>query len=120
MAPKIIEKPVAILSCGKKKIEEFVGNVATKTQDISIAHMHASGFWSEVGQCPEFDEYTLVLEGVLRIEFRDGSIEISVGQAVVAQRGEWVRYSNPIAKDLEYISVCVPAFSPQKAHRDAS
>ncbi len=120
MPPKIIEKPVEVLSCGKKRIEEFVGNVATETEDISIARMHASGFWSEVGQCPDFDEYTLVLEGTLRVEFRNGFVEIRKGQAIIAQKGEWVRYSNPMADDLQYISVCSPAFSPQIVHRDIS
>lgn len=97
-----------------------MGLVGTKTENVSIAHMHALGFWSEVGQRPDFDEYTLVLEGTLRVEFRDGSVEIRKGQAIIAQKGEWVRYSNPMADDLRYISVCIPAFSPQRVHRDIS
>jgi quercetin dioxygenase-like cupin family protein len=101
-----------------KIIEEFFGRVNSKTAEISIAKMTSPQGWSEPGQTPEFDEYTVVLRGKLRVETRGGVHEISAGQAIEVSRGEWVRYSTPFAGGAEYVAVCVPAFSPETVHRD--
>ncbi len=100
-----------------KVIEEYVGHMNTESGDVSIAKMHSPGGWQEPGQTPEFDEYTLVLAGILRVEHRDGSFDVTAGQAVHARKGEWVRYSTP-GVGAEYVAICVPAFSPQSVHRD--
>jgi mannose-6-phosphate isomerase-like protein (cupin superfamily) len=119
--PKIITAPVRIQAAGMppKIIEEFIGRVASQTESISIARMSSPSGWSEPGQTPEFDEFTVVLRGQLRVETRDGACEIAAGQAIISPRGEWVRYSTPGAEGAEYIAVCLPAFSPQTVHRDA-
>jgi quercetin dioxygenase-like cupin family protein len=119
MARKI-EKPTIIQSAGNKpkRIEEFVGRVNSGTAGTSVARMTSPPGWVEPGQTPEFDEYTLVLRGVLRVETRGGVLDVSAGQAVHAPRGEWVRYSTPHAEGAEYVAVCVPAFSPDTVHRD--
>ncbi len=100
-----------------KRIEEFVGRVNTRTQHASIARMNSPPGWVEPGQTPEFDEYSVVLAGALRVESRDGAFDVQAGQAVHAPAGEWGRYSTP--GGAEYIAVCVPAFSPDTVHRDA-
>jgi len=92
--------------------------VNSKTSAASVAHMHSPGGWSEPGQTPEFDEFTIVLKGMLRVEHTGGSIEVRAGQAVIAHAGEWVRYSTPAAEGAEYVAVCVPAFSLETVHRD--
>ena len=119
---KVITAPVRIEAAGTppKSIEEFVGRVASETSGVSIARMKSPPGWSEQGQTPQFDEYTIVLKGILRVETRDGTSEIQAGQAVIAPRGEWVRYSTPGPHGAEYIAVCVPAFSPHTVHRDGS
>lgn len=99
-----------------KLIREFVGRVNTGEEGVSIAHMSAPPGWAEPGQTPEFDEYTLVLEGALRVESRDGTVEVGKGQSVAVRAGEWVRYSTP--RGAEYVAVCLPAFSPSTVHRD--
>ena len=116
-----ITKPTVIEAAGNKPklIEEFVGRVNSGTADASIARMRSPGGWVEPGQTPEFDEFTLVLKGLLRVEHREGTLDVRAGQAVIAHRGEWVRYSTPGPEGTEYISVCLPAFSPQTVHRDA-
>jgi quercetin dioxygenase-like cupin family protein len=118
---RLIEKPTVIAAVGTKpkRIEEFVGHVNTHTDQVSIARMHSSSGWEEPGQTPAFDEFTLVLAGMLRVETRAGILEVRAGQAVHAPAGEWVRYSTPDADGAEYVSVCVPAFSPHTVHRDA-
>jgi quercetin dioxygenase-like cupin family protein len=115
-----IERPTIIQSAGNKpkRIEEFVGRVNTGTAGTSLARMTSPPGWIEPGQTPEFDEYTLVLRGTLRVETRAGVLDVSAGQAVHAPRGEWVRYSTPHADGAEYVAVCVPAFSPGTVHRD--
>jgi quercetin dioxygenase-like cupin family protein len=115
-----IEQPTIIQSAGNKpkRIEEFVGRVNTGTAATSLARMTSPPGWIEPGQTPEFDEYTLVLRGMLRVETRAGVLDVSAGQAVHAPRGEWVRYSTPHADGAEYVAVCVPAFSPDTVHRD--
>lgn len=118
---KLIEKPIRVAAAGTKPkiIEEFVGRVATGTAGVSIARMKSPSGWVEPGQTPEFDEYTVVLAGALRVESRDGSfLEVRAGQAVHTPRGEWVRYSTPGPDGAEYVAVCLPAFSPDTVKRD--
>jgi mannose-6-phosphate isomerase-like protein (cupin superfamily) len=118
---RLIERPTVIAAVGTKpkRIEEFVGHVNTHTDQVSIARMHSSPAWEEPGQTPTFDEFTLVLAGMLRVETATGVLEVRAGQAVHAPAGEWVRYSTPTPDGAEYVSVCVPAFSPDTVHRDA-
>jgi mannose-6-phosphate isomerase-like protein (cupin superfamily) len=120
MPPILIEKPTEILAAGHppKRIREYIGRVNSCTDVLSIAHMTSPPGWSEPGQTPEFDEYSLVLRGMLRIEHSAGAIEVRPGQAVVASRGQWVRYSTPESDGAEYVAICLPAFSPEIAHRD--
>src|SRR5438105_4817431 len=119
--PTYIAAPTRITAAGNKPklIQEFVGRVNSKTEAVSIAHMKSPEGWVEPGQVPEFDEYTLVLAGTLRVEYRDGILDVRAGQAVVTYKGEWVRYSTPESAGAEYIAVCLPAFSPATVHRDA-
>jgi ethanolamine utilization protein EutQ len=116
--PTLIATPTRIEAAGTtpKLIEEFVGRVNTKTENASIAHMRSPAGWLEPGQTPEFDEYSIVLQGVLRVKHDAGILDVRAGQAVLAHRGEWVQYSTP--DGAEYISVCLPAFSPETVHRD--
>jgi mannose-6-phosphate isomerase-like protein (cupin superfamily) len=118
--PTFIQIPRAIQAAGNKPklIEEFVGRVNSKTEQLSIARMKSPGGWSEPGQTPEFDEYTLVLRGKVRVTSRSGSLDVEAGQAVIVHRGEWVQYSTPDAEGAEYLAVCVPAFSIETVHRD--
>jgi quercetin dioxygenase-like cupin family protein len=115
-----IERPTIIQSAGNlpKRIEEFVGLVNSGTGGASVALMTSPPGWVEPGQTPEFDEYTLVFRGTLRVETRAGALNVEAGQAVIAPRGEWVRYSTPGRGGAEYVAVCVPAFSPDTVHRD--
>jgi mannose-6-phosphate isomerase-like protein (cupin superfamily) len=119
--PTHIEAPTVIESAGNKPklIREYVGRVNSRTQGASVAHMTSPGAWVEPGQRPDFDEYTLVLKGVLRVEHAKGSIDVKAGEAVIAHRGEWVRYSTPGAEGADYVAICVPAFSLETVHRDA-
>jgi mannose-6-phosphate isomerase-like protein (cupin superfamily) len=118
---KLIEQPTVIAAAGNKakRIEEFVGGVNTHTDRVSIAHMQSPSGWEEPGQTPEFDEFTLVLAGMLRVETKTAVLEVRAGQAVHAPAGEWVRYSTPEPEGADYISVCLPAFSPHTVHRDS-
>lgn len=118
---KLISAPTVIEAAGNKPklIEEFIGRVNSKTEGVSIARMTSPSGWVEPGQTPEFDEYTIVLRGTLRVVTKQGSADIIAGQAVIAPRGEWVQYSTPGSEGAEYIAVCLPAFSPQLVHRDA-
>jgi mannose-6-phosphate isomerase-like protein (cupin superfamily) len=119
--PKLISSPTRVTAAGNKPkiIEEFIGQVNTGEQRLSIAHMRSPAGWVEPGQAPEFDEFTLVLTGRLRVTHKGGSLEVAAGQAIVAHAGEWVQYSTPGPGGAEYIAVCLPAFSPQTVHRDA-
>lgn len=103
-----------------KLIAEFIGRLNTKTDTISIARMKSPGGWVEPGQRPDFDEYTLVLSGMLQVRTKADVIDVRAGHAIIAPRGEWVQYSTPEAEGAEYIAVCVPAFSPNSVHRDAN
>jgi mannose-6-phosphate isomerase-like protein (cupin superfamily) len=116
----LIENPLMIVAAGSppKQIAEFVGRLNTDNARLSIARMVSPGGWREPGQTPEFDEYTLVLRGLLRIVTRTGVTEVKAGQAFLAATGEWVRYSTPHEDGAEYIAICVPAFSPETVHRD--
>ena len=118
--PTLIGAPTRVAAEGNrpKLIEEHIGRVNTANREISIAHMHSPMGWREHGQTPEFDEYTVVLKGLLRVEYQGGSLDVRAGQAVVAHRGEWVRYSTPEGDGAEYLAVCLPAFSPDTVHRD--
>jgi ethanolamine utilization protein EutQ (cupin superfamily) len=116
--PTLIAKPTRIEAAGNKPkiIDEHIGRVNSGTAAVSIAHMASPPGWVEPGQTPEFDEYTLVLKGTLRVSHRDGTLDVHAGQAVIARAGEWIRYSTPEGAD--YIAVCLPAFSPATVHRD--
>ena len=118
--PAFIAKPTRIEAAGNKPklIDEFVGRVNSATRQTSIAHMRSPSGWREPGQTPEFDEFTLVLRGMLRVEHRAGSLDVNAEQAVIVYRGEWVRYSTPGPEGAEYIAVCLPAFSMDTVHRD--
>ncbi|MCB9727637.1 MAG: cupin [Deltaproteobacteria bacterium] len=118
--PTLIESPTRIVAAGTKPklIDEHVGRVNTGEARLSVAHMRAPGEWEEPGQRPEFDEWTLVLSGLLRVEHEGGTLEVRGGQAVLARAGEWIRYSTG-PEGAEYVAVCLPAFSPDTVHRDA-
>jgi ethanolamine utilization protein EutQ (cupin superfamily) len=117
----LISKPSVVEAAGNKPkvIEEFVGRVNSGTSAVSIARMQSPGGWLEPGQTPEFDEYTVVLRGRLRVETRDGVQDVEAGQAIFTPKGEWVRYSTPTEDGAEYVAVCVPAFSMETVNRDA-
>ena len=119
--PQLVERPTRILAAGNKPkaIDEFVGRVNSGSSELSVAHMRSPAGWEEPGQTPDFDEYTIVLRGMLRVTHRGGSLDVRAGQAVIARAGEWVRYSSPEADGAEYVAVCLPAFSPDTVHRDA-
>lgn len=118
--PTLIPGPSRVEAAGSKPklIDEYVGNVNTREPRLSLAHMRSPGGWVEPGQTPTFDEYTLVLRGVLRVEHRDGVLDVAAGQAVRVAAGEWVRYSTPEAEGAEYVAVCLPAFTLDAARRD--
>ncbi|MBI5645815.1 MAG: cupin [Ignavibacteriae bacterium] len=118
--PTFVSGPTIIESAGNlpKRIEEYFGRVNTGTAALSIARMTSPGGWVEPGQRPEFDEYTIVLAGMLRVEHADGSLEVRAGQAILTSAGEWVRYSTPEDGGAEYIAVCLPAFALETVHRD--
>lgn len=118
--PTIIAAAARIEAAGNqpKLIDEYVGRVNSGTRHVSIAHMRSPEGWREPGQTPEFEEMTVVLRGMLRVEHLAGQLDVRAGQAVVAHSGEWVRYSTPEPGGAEYIAVCMPAFSPESVHRD--
>jgi mannose-6-phosphate isomerase-like protein (cupin superfamily) len=115
--PKLIEAPKRIPVPGNKVIDEYIGRVNTGDSQVSVAHMRSPAGWSEPGQKPEFDEFTVVLKGTVHVEHAGGALEVAAGQAVLAQKGEWVRYSTP--HGAEYVAICLPAFSPDTVHRDS-
>ena len=118
--PTLIPQPTRIQAAGNKPklIDEYIGRVNSKTSAASVAHMRSPHGWVEPGQTPEFDEFTIVLKGLLRVEHKGGALDVRGGQAVVAHAGEWVRYSTPDDGGAEYIAVCLPAFSMDSVHRD--
>ena len=119
--PRFIEHPTVIAAAGTKpkQIEEFAGRVNSGHANVSVARMVSPEGWTEPGQRPEFEEITLVLRGLLRVEHERGALDVRAGQAVVTHPGEWVRYSSPEPGGAEYVAVCTPAFTPQSVHRDA-
>jgi mannose-6-phosphate isomerase-like protein (cupin superfamily) len=119
--PKFITQATRVQAAGNKPklIDEYIGRVNSQTSALSVAHMRSPGGWVEPGQTPEFEEYTIVLRGLLRVEHKDGVTEVRAGQAVVTNPGEWVRYSTPEPDGAEYIAVCLPAFSMETVNRDA-
>ncbi len=118
--PTLIAQPTRIESAGNKPklIDEYVGRVNSRHDQVSIAHMRSPSGWVEPGQTPEFEEFTIVLKGMLRVAHRGGTLDVPAGQAVIAHRGEWVQYSTPGPEGAEYVAVCLPAFSPATVHRD--
>ncbi|HET7722337.1 MAG TPA: hypothetical protein VFK43_20395 [Acidimicrobiales bacterium] len=119
--PRLIPAPVRVEAAGTKPklIDEYVGRLASGHEALSVAHMRSPGGWAEPGQTPEFDEFTLVLRGRLRVASASGALDVTAGQAVVVAAGEWVQYSTPDPEGAEYVAVCLPAFAPGLAHRDA-
>lgn len=119
--PILLPSPSRVAAAGTKPklIDEYIGRVNSHTEGVSIAHMRSPQGWTEPGQTPEFDEYTVVLKGHIHVEYRGGELDVRAGQAVIAHRGQWVRYSTPSPEGAEYIAVCSPAFSLGAAHRDA-
>src|SRR5690348_13335652 len=119
--PTLIAKPTRITAAGNKPklIDEYIGRVNSDSANVSVAHMRSPQGWEEPGQTPEFDEFTLVLKGLLRVHHRGGQIDVAAGQAVITRAGEWVRYSTPNEDGAQYIAVCLPAFSPDTVHRDS-
>jgi len=118
--PTFIAGPTRITAAGNKPklIDEYIGRVNSYTTAASVAHMRSPSGWQEPGQTPEFDEFTIVLRGLVRVEYSGGSLDVRAGQAVIAHGGEWIRYSTPETDGAEYIAVCLPAFSMETVHRD--
>jgi mannose-6-phosphate isomerase-like protein (cupin superfamily) len=119
--PTHIQQPTIVQAAGNKPkiIEEYVGRVNSRTDGVSVARMKSPGGWVEPGQTPEFEEYTVVLRGTLRVTTREGVLDVHAGQAVITHPGEWVQYSTPGEEGAEYVAVCLPAFSPGTVHRDS-
>ena len=119
--PRFIDQPTVVAAAGNKpkQIQEFAGRINSGHASVSVARMISPPGWIEPGQRPDFEEITLVLRGMLRVEHEGGTLEVRAGQAVVAAPGEWVRYSSPEPDGAEYVAVCLPAFTPASVHRDA-
>ena len=120
MPPTLIAQPTRVAAAGNKPklIDEYIGRVNSQTGGVSVAHMRSPQGWIEPGQKPEFDEFTVVLKGMLHVKSESGEVDVNAGQAVVVHAGEWVQYSTPTAEGAEYIAVCLPAFSMDTVHRD--
>ena len=118
--PTLISQPSRIEAAGTKPkiIEEFIGRVNSGTDSVSVARMRSPSGWEEPGQRPDFDEFTVVVKGALRVEHEGGVIDVPAGQAIITRKGEWIRYSTPSPEGAEYFAVCLPAFSPTTVHRD--
>jgi mannose-6-phosphate isomerase-like protein (cupin superfamily) len=116
----LIQEPTSIQAVGQppKLIEEFIGRVNSGTTAVSIARMKSPSGWSEPGQTPEFDEYTVVLRGSLHVKLKGQVFDVGAGQAIIVKAGEWAQYSSPSPEGAEYIAVCLPAFSPEIVHRE--
>jgi mannose-6-phosphate isomerase-like protein (cupin superfamily) len=119
--PRLIDSPSIVQAAGTKpkRIEEYVGRVNSGHGAVSVARMRSPGGWVEPGQRPEFEEITVVLRGMLRVEHEGGKLDVRSGQAVITSPGEWIRYSTPEDEGAEYVAICLPAFSPDTVHRDA-
>ena len=120
--PTLVPQATRITAAGNKPklIDEYIGRVNSRTSDVSVAHMRSPQGWIEPGQTPEFDEFTVVLKGTLRVRHKQGEMDVSAGQAVITHRGEWVQYSTPVEGGAEYIAVCLPAFSMETVHRGSA
>jgi len=118
--PTVIAAPSVIQAAGHppKRIEEYAGRVNSGHANVSVARMQSPSGWTEPGQRPAFEEITVVLRGMLRVEHEQGVIDVGAGQAIVTHPGEWVRYSSPGPEGAEYVAVCLPAFSIETVHRD--
>ena len=118
--PTLVAQPTRISAAGTKPklIDEYIGRINSKTVGVSVAHMRSPQGWEEPGQTPEFDEFTLVLKGMVRVRHRTGEMDVTSGQAVIAHAGEWIQYSTPVEGGAEYLAVCLPAFSMETVHRD--
>lgn len=118
--PKHIKSPTRIKAAGigEKQIEEYIGRINSGTNELSIARMKSPQGWIEPGQCPEFDEYTVVLKGTLQVTTKTEKVQVKEGQAIITAKGEWIQYSTPFDGGTEYIAVCLPAFSPKTVNRD--
>ena len=118
--PTLIGTPTRIEAAGNKPklIDEYIGRVNSRHEALSIAHMRSPVGWVEPGQTPEFEEYTIVLRGLLRVEYAGGHLDVKAGQAIIAHAGDWVRYSTPDEEGAEYLAICSPAFSPMLVHRE--
>jgi ethanolamine utilization protein EutQ len=118
--PTLVAAPTRIEAAGNKPklIDEYIGRVNSRQEALSIAHMRSPAGWVEPGQTPEFEEYSVVLKGMLRVAYAGGHLDVNAGQAVIAHAGEWVQYSTPTQDGADYIAVCVPAFAPMLVHRD--
>ncbi len=119
--PTFIPQPTRVQAAGNKPklIDEYIGRVNSGTSEASVAHMRSPGGWQEPGQAPEFDEFTVVVKGMIHVEYSGGSLDVRAGQAVIAHKGQWVRYSTPEAEGAEYFAICIPAFSIDTVHRDS-
>jgi len=119
--PTLIPQPTRIEAAGNKPklIDEYIGRVNSGNTEVSVAHMRSPGGWQETGQTPDFDEFTVVVKGMLRVEYAEGSLDVRAGQAVIVHKDEWIRYSTPEPEGAEYFAICLPAFSPETVHRDA-
>ena len=122
LLPTLVSKPTRVACAGNKPklIDEYIGQVNSNTPAISVAHMRSPEGWEEPGQTPEFEEVTLVLKGMVRVRHKNGTMDVSAGQAVIAHPGDWVQYSTPHEGGAEYVAVCMPAFSIQTVHRDGA
>jgi len=118
--PTLVAQPTRITAAGNKPklIDEYIGKVNTQTPAVSVAHMRSPQGWEEAAQTPEFDEFTVVLKGALRVQHKDGFLDVAAGQAVIVHKGEWVKYSTPGADGAEYIAVCLPAFYMDTVNRE--
>lgn len=118
--PIVIKSPTIIESAGNKPkiIEEYFGRVNSKTSEVSIAKMTSPQGWIEPGQRPEFDEYTVVLKGILQVKTENEIINVKAGSAILTKKGEWIQYSTPFEEGAQYVAICLPAFSPDTVHRD--
>jgi ethanolamine utilization protein EutQ len=118
--PTLIPQPTRVAAAGNKPklIDEYFGRVNSKDSSVSVAHMRSPEGWTEPGQTPDFNEFTIVLRGMLKVKSKSGELDVNAGQAVVTHAGEWVQYSTPNPEGAEYIAVCLPAFSMETVHRD--
>jgi len=119
--PLLIKESSIIKAAGTKEkiIKEYFGVVNSGDRNVSIAVMKSPDGWLEPGQTPEFDEYTVVIKGILRVKTIDSEHDVKEGEAILVKKNEWVQYSSPYPEGASYVAVCIPAFTPDKVHRDS-